>query len=390
MHIFVITKRQCVGRDFLDDRFWRLYEIPEHLCEFGHTVAGLTLSYRSRIEGVFRATSPMRTTWSSLNAGPLPPYKLWLYLRHLRRALLEFKPDVVWASSDVWHAIAAWRVCPPLRIPFVIDLYDNYESFGLTKLPGLTNLLRAACRNTSGLTLISRTLGDYVDAHYGLPTGLPRLVLGNAVDVDRFSPMPKQTARAALGLPQDTLLVGTAGAIQANRGINTLIHAFIQLAEFMPNLRLLLAGPKDDTLDHLTHPRITYLGVLPPEKVPLFWNALDVAVVQNRDTDFGRYCYPQKLQEIVACEVPLVASRVGEVAELLRDTPACLADPDSPAALAERIDVQIRKKIRVDRKQVRSWAQRAEELSEFFETVIARSDKGGQRVGDSGTGRGGA
>ncbi|WP_374276233.1 hypothetical protein [Azonexus sp.] len=88
--------------------------------------------------------------------------------------------------------------------------------------------------------------------------------------------------------------------------------------------------------------------------------------------------------------MPLVASRVGEVADLLRDTPACLADPDSPAALAERIDAQIREKIRVDRNQVRSWAQRAEELSGFFGTVLARSGEGGQRVGYGGAGRSGA
>jgi len=86
--------------------------------------------------------------------------------------------------------------------------------------------------------------------------------------------------------------------------------------------------------------------------------------------------------------VPLVASRVGEVAELLRDTPASLADPDSPAALAERIDEQIREKIRVDRSQIRSWKQRAEELAGFFATVLARSGEISQRVGDGGAGRG--
>lgn len=148
----------------------------------------------------------------------------------------------------------------------------------------------------------------------------------------------------------------------------------------------MLAGPKDSTLDRFPNQGISYLGILPTEEVPLFWNALDVAIVSNKDSEFGCYCYPQKLQEIVACGVPLVASRVGEVAELLRDYPDCLAKPDSPAALAERIASQIRENIRVDRNQVRTWEQRAAELSEFFETVLARSGKDRQRVGDGGAG----
>ena len=332
----------------------------------------------------------MLTSWESLNAGPVFPYKLWRYFQHLQRAIAEFKPDIVWASSDALHAIAAWRCCNLHRIPFVVDLYDNYESFGLTKLPGLTQLFRMACRHAQGLSLISHTLDSFVAANYSLPQGLPRLVLGNAVNVDQFRPISKAVARARLGLPEDALLIGTAGAIQANRGIETLISAYTKIADSTPKLRLVLAGPKDSTLDRFPKQGISYLGILPTEDVPLFWNALDVAIVSNKDSEFGRYCYPQKLQEIVACGAPLVASRVGEVAELLRDYPDCLAEPDSPAALAERIATQIREKIRVNRSQVRTWEQRAAELSEFFETVLARSGEDRQRVGDGGAGRGSA
>lgn len=368
MRLLVLTKRQYTGRDLIDDRYGRLYEIPRALASAGHPVRGVALSYRRRSSATQDATG-----WESLNTLPFSPLGAARHLRRIRQICREFRPDLVWASSDAWHAIAAWRTCAPAGIPYVVDLYDNYESFGLSKPPGVIPLLRRACRAASGLTLVTRTLADHVAADYGLPAGQPRLVLGNAVDTALFRPLDRQAARRELGLPEDALLVGTAGALDASRGIATLLEAAEHLAAAHPGLRLALAGPCDGSLDRFRHRPIVYLGILPPTRVPAFWNALDVAVVVNRDSDFGRYCYPQKLQEIVACGVPLVASRIGEVAELLRDTPASLADPDSPAALAERISAQILEKTRVDRKQVRSWAQRAEELSDFFETVLARS-----------------
>ncbi len=368
MRLLVLTKRQYTGRDLLDDHYGRLYEIPLALAAAGHRVRGLALSYRRRPPAAADAAD-----WESLNALPFSPLGALQHLRRIRQIFDEFRPDLVWASSDAWHAIAAWRTCVPAGIPYVVDLYDNYECFVLSKPPGVIPLLRHACRAASGLTLVSRTLANHVGECYSLPPGQPRLVLGNAVDTPLFRPLDQQVARRQLGLQEDALLIGTAGALDASRGIATLLEAAERLVATHPGLRLALAGPCDGSLERFRHLPVDYLGILAPERVPAFWNALDVAVVANRDSDFGRYCYPQKLQEIVACGVPLVASRVGEVAELLRDTPASLADPDSPAALAERIDEQIREKIRVDRNQIRSWEQRAEELAGFFATVLTHS-----------------
>lgn len=382
MRILVLTKRQYTGRDLLDDRYGRLYEIPRALAAAGNEVRGLALSYRRR-----PPATPDAASWESQNALPFSPLGAARHLRRIRQLFRDFRPDVVWASSDAWHAIAAWRTCLPARIPYVVDLYDNYECFGLSKPPGVIPLLRRACRAADGLTLVSRTLANHVRDSYSLPPGQPHLVLGNAVDTTLFRPLDQQAARRELGLPEDAVLVGTAGALDASRGIVTLLEAAERLVATHPGLRLALAGPQDGNLGRFAHLPIDYLGILPPERVPAFWNALDVAVVANRDSAFGRYCYPQKLQEIVACGVPLVASRVGEVAELLRDTPACLAEVDSPAALAERIAAQINEKIRVDRSQVRSWEQRAEELAGFFATVLARSGEISQRVGDGSAGR---
>ena len=77
------------------------------------------------------------------------------------------------------------------------------------------------------------------------------------------------------------------------------------------------------------------LGTLPLDIVPALLNALDLAVICNRDSAFGRHCFPQKAYEIIACRVPLVAAAVGSMNELLTEYPNCLYEPESANGLAQ-------------------------------------------------------
>ena len=371
LRILVLCKRQYTGKDLLDDRYGRLFEIPKSLAQIGHYVRGLTLSYRHRSN----IPPPQQVTggvlWETMNGLPFSPIGGLQHLQRIRTICLEFRPDVVWASSDAWHAIAARIVCRPLGIPYVIDLYDNYESFGLTRLPGISPLFRAACRSASGLTPVGGILNEHIQIHYRLPPKLPYLCLGNAVDTEHFKPINKQYARQKLGLAPTDILIGTAGALDASRSIATLLEAYAELLPELPSLRLVLAGPRDRTLDRFSYLPFTDLGVLEATQTPLFWNAMDVAIIQNRESAFGRYCYPQKLQEIIACGVPLVATGIGEVGVQLHDFPQCLVVPESPGELAKSITKQLNEKVTVDQSKVKTWRQRAEELSNFLKVIAS-------------------
>ncbi len=367
MRILVLSKRQCLSKDLLSDRFWRLYEIPRILALRGHEVAGLLLSYQPREEGSFVSQEMPGMRWWSVNAGLPWLLGMPLYHRTLTEILDSFRPDIVWASSDVLHAVIAWCHCRPRGVPFVIDLYDNYESFGLTKLPGMTKLLRSACRAANGLTVVSQMLDDFIGLNYG-PTG-PRQVVGNAVPKTQFFPMRKDEARKILNLPDCARLIGTAGAITRGRGIRVLFEAFLYLAVNDPNLWLVFAGPRDDTPGHYPHPRIIDLGVLEPERVPLLISALDVAVICNLDSDFGRYCSPQKFYEIIACGVPLVAAEVGEMRRLLSGWPDSLYPVNSVGGLADKIRSQLDSPVPPLGISVPTWNDEAIVLESFLTKI---------------------
>ena len=336
MRVLVICKRQYTGKDLVNDRFGRLYELPAGLSKLGDEVRLCTLSYRRRAGADTGRFEDAGIEWRSRNAIPVG------LIRHhawLDAVTSNWTPDVVWASSDMLQAVLAMRWSKRRGIPCVIDLYDNYESFGLSRIPGLTKAFQSACRQAAALTVVSNTLSDYVRTRYS--TNRPIDVVINGIRKDLFHERDKSHARASLGLPPDARIIGTAGALTADRGISDLFDAFERLAYHDANLWLVHAGPTDSSSGNRHHPRIVDFGMLPQQEVPVLLAALDVGVVCNRDSAFGRYCFPLKLHEMLAMRIPVVAAALGDVETLLASNPPSLYAPGDVEMLAERISAQL-------------------------------------------------
>lgn len=338
MRILVLCKRQYTGKDLLGDRYGRLFELPASLAAAGHEVAGIALSYRRRSNGLHAWADHPRLRWQSVDLA-LPGWcGLTDYRRTVHATLAGFAPDVIWAGSDVYHVIYGVRLAQHHGLPVVVDLYDQYESFAASLLPGVRTAYRVACRQATGLTVVSGVLADWVRDCCGRDDAV---ILRNAVRTDLFHPQDRCVARHELGLPIDGRLIGTAGALVCSRGIEDLLHAFAMLAGRDERLWLVLAGPRDRCVRKFRHPRLIDLGLLAHERVPQMLVALDVGVVCNRDTAFGRHCDPLKLIELNACGTPVVAAAVGEVARLLAHAPGSLYPAGDATALAERLAVRL-------------------------------------------------
>ena len=334
MKILVVCKRQYTGKDVLDDRFGRLYELPEGLAQLGNDVRAAVLSYRSR--GDAHVASKAGVEWHSRDTWPLASWGLDDWLDEVCRG---WRPDVVWTSSDMWCVLAAARWAQRRSLPYVADLYDNYESFGLSRWPGLRDQFVGACREASALTVVSQTLAEYVEQVYQ-PIGAVHFV-GNGVLGELFRPQSRRNARAVLGMPQQVPIVGTAGALARDRGIVDLFDAFTILANRRSDVLFAVAGRRDGPSRKLGHARMIDLGELPQAQVPTLLAALNVGVVCNRDTAFGRYCFPLKLYEMLAMRIPVVAASLGDVQTLLSAHQECLYPAGDAITLADRLEQQL-------------------------------------------------
>jgi teichuronic acid biosynthesis glycosyltransferase TuaC len=338
MRILFLSKRRYMSKDVIADRYARLYELPYQLARRGHSVLACCLSYQANAEGSWdHDAGPGQLEWCSSNLGRTVVPGLGRYLRNIGRRASDFKPDLVIGASDIPHCILAWRFAQKLGVPYALDLYDNFESYGQARLPGFRAFFRMALRRAALVSCVSEPLAGWVR---GLGGQAEVLTLHSTVDKSVFHPRDRLQCRRELGLPAHCKLIGTAGALHRDKGIVALYRAFERLGAAHPDLHLVLAGPADASLPQ--GPRIHYLGQLPHQSVASLFSALDVGVICVPDTPFGRYSFPQKAYEMVACGIPLVAADVGAMTATFAGVPHALFRRDDAASLAEQIEHQLR------------------------------------------------
>jgi teichuronic acid biosynthesis glycosyltransferase TuaC len=316
MRIAYLCKRRYMAKDVIADRYARLYEIPFQLARLGHPVRAWCLSYRGGDAGRWThdaGAAPVewisRGLWPGAGAYPLG------VLREVR----EFAPDLVIGASDIPHVVLAGWLARKLGRPWVADLYDNFESFGQAWIPGFVPALRASVRRADLVLTTSEPLKDLVVGGYRARGEV--IAMPSSVDKRVFRAGDRAEARRALGLPVEARLVGTAGSLFPHKGIADLYGAWPKLRDAHPDLHLVLAGPRGDVRPP-AEARVHDLGSLPHERVADLFRALDVGAICVRETKFGRYCFPQKAYEMLACGLPVVAADVGAMGRFFAASPA--------------------------------------------------------------------
>jgi glycosyltransferase involved in cell wall biosynthesis len=201
----------------------------------------------------------------------------------------------------------------------------------------------AAYRLTSGVvdrvTIISRLAAERYVAIGAVPARLLE-ILPNAVDTDRFRPIPEARAaiRRELRLGDEFVWLAV-GRFEEAKDYPTMIAAFARLAADRPTSRLLLVGkgslrPEVEQLVRAAglDERVRFLGVR--RDVPELMSAADGYLLSSAWEGM-----PVVLLEAAAVGLPIVATRVGGVAEVVEDgTTGFLVPPGDPAALAEAMD----------------------------------------------------
>lgn len=371
MHVLVLTKRQYMSKDLLDDGYGRFAEIPLGLAERSHEVDGLCLSYRKRAKDrAVMSRGGASVTWTSVDLSAIAPAGFSRYYLAAARRVAERRPDVIWACSDAFHVILGAALSRRTGVPCVADLYDNFEAYAGTRIPGVAALYRRALRHVSGITCISDPLRERLqDVHH---VEAPVAVLPNAANDTLFRPHDRAACRGALDLPPDVPIVGTAGAISPSRGIATLFDAFERLVALRPSAHLLLAGPRDAGTALPAHPNVRYLGAVAHDRVPLIYGAMDAAVICNEPSPFGDYCFPQKYYEILACGTPVVVARVGALAALPGKPVNAFYDAGDPRSLAESLARCLDDPGELD-VPVATWRDRARELEAVLLIAAARA-----------------
>ena len=271
-----------------------------------------------------------------------------LYDARLDTALIDRfdheRPDLVYvrASALSTAGIAAaerWR--RPLVVELNAPLGDEQERYRSGALAPLVNAAERRLLTAASLVVcVSDALVDYVVGRGVDPSRV--VVLPNGVDPVRFTPGPPSIdVQRRHGLPAGPTL-GFVGGLRPWHGVERLPEVLSQVRRTHPTAQLVLAGdgPQHDVvlaearrlgLEHATH----LLGRVDHADIPDIIRSFTVALAPYPHLDHTFYFSPLKAFEYLGCGVAVVASRVGQLEQVLTDRrTAMLVEPGDSAACA--------------------------------------------------------
>jgi len=287
---------------------------------------------------------------------PLPaapgPAGVALQIQSLLRAALDERPDVLHLFKPKGYsglAALLLRVARP-NLPLVVDT-DDWEGWGgwndLLPYPRTAKTLfawqeRDLPRRAEAVTVASRTLQAQVWG-FGVPPERVVYLPNGIADVEGWKVRRLEGSNLQTFQPSNVLTMLLYTRFW-EFDVRDLVAALVPIAAACPAARLLVVGRgergEERELLRLAERAgvaraIAYRGWAEPDQIPALLAAADLALVPMDDTLINRARSSAKLLELMAAGLPIVAGRVGQVAEYIEDgRSGMLVAPGDPAALA--------------------------------------------------------
>ena len=268
------------------------------------------------------------------------------------RILRKSKPDIVHthtSKAGLIGRLSAWMA----RFPIITHTPHGHVFYGhfgrsLSKIfLQMEKLLGRITHHQIALT--PEECNDYLSLRVS-QTGNTS-VIHSGVDVHRFIEGAKQRTgtRKKLGIPPDSLVIGYVGWLIPIKGVTYLVSAMAKVAEGYPRSLLVLVGKGDDKGEKEMklkeqveraglEDKVRFLGWRPD--VDEIMGCFDVFVLPSLNEGMGRV-----LVEAMAAGLPIVASRVGGIPDLVKDGKnGLLVSPADATALAKAISALLEDK----------------------------------------------
>ena len=261
----------------------------------------------------------------------------------LRSALEHNQPfDFIYERYALW-GYAGMEFAQSKGVPGVLEvnspLIEEEEKYRqLTNRALAKRVARRAFRACDRILAVSNGVAEYL-ASFTETTGKVKVVR-NGVDPFRF-PDRMEPSRPA---PPGTFTVGFVGSLKPWHGLDTLAEAYRIFHGKGGRSRLLVVGDGPQRKDFemlLTEKGLSgvceFSGSVYPSEVPGLIASMDVGVAPYPPLE-GFYFSPLKIFEYMAAGKPTVASRVGDISEIMHDgVDGILVPPADPERLAEAL-----------------------------------------------------
>ena len=283
----------------------------------------------------------------------------WGIGRSVARLREEFPFDLIDAHFVYPDGVVGAMLGELYNVPVVMTARGE-DMIRFPELPVIGNAIRWGLKRASQLVGLSEELAQKMIENGADPARVR--VISNGVDTAKFRPVPRDEARQRMGLPLDRKIIIGVGYLLERKGFHLAVEALRTVRERHPDAMLVIVGGvsrwgqdysaeiheairRTGMADH-----VRLVGARPPEELYLWYSTADLFTILS-----SREGSPNAPLEALACGIPIVATPIGSIPQLLTNTTLGLMLPERSAEAAARgfCDALA---MTWDREAIRAWS----------------------------------
>jgi len=273
----------------------------------------LTAKIKYAFSELFRASSSWKEGQITFVRLPTA-YRPFFLVKHfnqffLKRLIKRHSLDLVYSSSSYLFSFPI-----SVSVPYVFDLADEHAAGCEIENPLQAKYIRkfteAEISKASCLTVVSENLQRLLKERYGRES----VLIPNGADIKEYSSVKlaqTEELKKELGL-YGKCIISAIGNHGQWSGLEFLIRVFQVFKKEVPGSSLLIVGPGSEVENlaplYGNDPDIVFTGPKTPEKMPIYFSAVDIGVLPFDSNRFTNSAIPIKIIEYSAAKKSVVST----------------------------------------------------------------------------------
>lgn len=313
------------------------------------------------------------------------PFFIFSELFWAYKIVKKERPQLIHAHWTVPQGLIAVMIKKFFKIPVLVTAHagDVFTKNELIK--GLNYLV---VKNADFITVNSRATKEALLGFNKNPPLMAIIPMG--VDTDKFRPIQKEKIKRLKNKMdlRDKKIILFVGRLAEKKGVSYLIKAMPGVLKEIPNAHLVIigSGSEEKRLKGLTkklglEEKISFLGKIPNEELPQYYNLSDVFVAPSIQAKKGdTEGLGVVLLEAIACGTPVIGTNIGGISDIIKNNQTgLLVEQKNSEQLGEavikllenkKIRKQLIKNAQKHIKDIFSWEVVSEKFKKIYKDLI--------------------
>jgi len=292
------------------------------------------------------------------NAKKSKSLEFFLSRKKIIEQIRKMNIDVIFVLSELWTLEFSSYVSKKLKIPFVVWVRGDHRRVREARKINWFKRLLANCLEVNYLNRASFVIPNCISLYerlhkWGVEKSKITEPIYNGVDTELFKPMDVPSS--------ERFTIAYAGRICPEKRV----AEFLEIAKNLKDIKFVMAGSKD--MEITIPENVEYLGKLPFEQMPRFYNMADLLVLPSLTEGF-----PSVILEAYACEKPVLVTKEAFPKELrLFGAISDLNDFEQTIRELQKADLKaIGKEARIYVKENFNWERYGKSVKAYIEKTV--------------------